>query len=104
MQSARDNLQSLAARVLKDAAPEEAVVLAWPLVCGSAVAQRAQAVSFETGDLHVKVPDLAWQRQLEAFSAQYAHKLSRLAGVTVTRIVYEFDHVPDRQKRWAGPK
>ena len=89
MQSARQDLESLAARVLKDAAPEEAVVLAWPLVCGSAVAERAKAIAFEDGTLRVIVPDRGWQMQLEAFSAQYTDRLSRLAGVVVNRIIYQ---------------
>lgn len=89
MQSARQDLQSLAARVLKDAAPDEAVVLAWPLVCGSAVAERAKAVAFENGTLRVLVPDRGWQMQLEAFSAHYKERLSKLAGVVVSRITYQ---------------
>ena len=89
MQSARQDLQFLTARVLQGAAPEEAVPLAWPLVCGSVVAQRAQATSFEGGVLCVRVPDRGWQSQLEAFSAQYVHKLSRLTGVKITTIHYE---------------
>ena len=89
MQSARQDLQSLAARVLKDAAPEEAAVLAWPLVCGSAVAERAKAIAFENGTLRVVVPDRGWQMQLEAFSAQYSDRLSMLAGVVVNRIVFQ---------------
>ena len=89
MQSARQDLQSLAARVVKDAPPDEAVVLAWPLVCGSAVAERAKAVAFDNGTLRVTVPDRGWQMQLEAFSAQYADRLSRLAGIVVHRIMYQ---------------
>ena len=88
MQPARQDLHALAARVLKDAQPEEAVVLAWPLVCGAAVAKRAEAVSFEDGTLCVRVPDRGWQSQLHAFSPHYLEKLSRLAGVAVTRITY----------------
>jgi hypothetical protein len=89
MQSARQDLQSLAARVLKDAPPHEAAVLAWPLVCGSAVAERSKAIAFEDGTLRVIVPDRGWQMQLEAFSTQYLERLSRLSGVVVSRIVYQ---------------
>jgi hypothetical protein len=89
MQSTRQNLQSLAARVLKNTAPEEAVLLAWPLVCGSSVAERATAIRFENGTLSVCVPDRGWQSQLYDFSAQYSEKLSRLTGVVVERIRYE---------------
>ena len=94
MQSARQNLQALAARVFKDATPQEAVVLAWSLVCGSAVAQRSEALSFENGTLRVRVPDRSWQSQLEAFSAQYVEKLSRLTGASITRIAYEIESAP----------
>jgi len=99
MQSARQDLQSLAARVLKDAPPDEAAVLAWPLVCGPAVAERAKAIAFEDGTLRVIVPDRGWQMPLEAFSAQYADRLSRLAGVVVNRIIYQTaSNAFDRQR------
>jgi hypothetical protein len=89
MQSPRQTLQTLAARVLAGASPEEAVLVAWPLVCGSAVAERASATSFEAGTLRVRVPDRGWQCQLESFSRQYAQKLSTFTGTSVERIQYE---------------
>jgi hypothetical protein len=89
MQPTRQDLGSLAARILKDAAPEEAVVLAWPLVCGSAVAARTEAFSFVDGILWIRVPDSGWKAQLEAFSALYRQKLSELSGIKVNRIGYE---------------
>lgn len=97
MQSARHDLQTLAARVLKDAAPEDAVVLAWPLVCGSAVGERATARCFEQGKLYVSVPDRGWQSQLEAFSRHYMDRLSKISGVTVNRIEYEIASVSSNQ-------
>ena len=89
MQSLRRNLGSLAALVLKDAPREEAVPLAWPLACGSAVAARTQAQEFANGMLRVRVPDLGWKAQLESFSPQYCQKLSELCQVKVERIFYE---------------
>ena len=89
MESARENVKSLARRILRDAAPEEAVALAWPLACGSAVAQRTQALAFSDGILRVRVPDLGWKSQLEAFSPQYSHRLSELSGQAVKLICYE---------------
>ena len=94
MQSTRESLHVLAARLLKDVTPEEAVVLAWPLVCGSAVAQRTEALSFENLTLRVRVPDRSWKSQLEAFSARYVEKLSRLTGASITRIAYEIQSEP----------
>src|SRR5437660_1525063 len=89
MQSARQNLESLAAQVLRNTDPAEGVVLIWPLVCGSAVAERARAVAFENETLRVAVPDKGWQSQLESFTPQYLHRLSNLAGVVVKRVSYE---------------
>ena len=89
MQSARQDLQTLAAHVLKNTDPAEAVVLAWPLVCGAAVAERVRAVAFENETLGVAVPDKGWQSQLEDFTAQYLRRLSTLSGVPVKRILYE---------------
>lgn len=89
MQSARNNLQSLAARVLKGAPPADAVMLAWPLACGSAVAARTSAIAFEDGTLRVRVPDRGWQCQLEAFSPQYAQKIAQICGFPVTAIRFE---------------
>lgn len=91
MKSARQDLNNLAARVFKDANPEEAVLLAWPLVCGTAVARRACAAEFQNGTLRVDVPDRGWQSQLEAFSLQYSQSLSKLTGISVERIVYQIN-------------
>jgi Dna[CI] antecedent, DciA len=91
MQSARQDLHAIAVRVLKDTDPADAVVLAWPLVCGAAVAERVRAFAFENETLRVAVPDKGWQSQLEAFNPQYLHRLSKLAGVAVKRISYEID-------------
>lgn len=89
MESARRDLGKLAAHVLSGTDPEEAVVLAWPLVCGSAVAQRTKATSFQDGTLSVLVPDNGWKSQLEDFSKQYVDGLSRLTRTQVLRIRYE---------------
>ena len=97
MQSARQDLHAIAARVLKDTDPADAVVLAWPLVCGAAVADRVRAVAFENETLRVAVPDKGWQSQLEAFNPQYLHRLSNLVGVTVKRISYEIDIASDKR-------
>src|SRR6185437_4310035 len=91
MQSARNDLNSLAARVLKDAPAEEAAVLAWPLACGSAVAGRTQALLYQNGTLWVRVPDRSWQSQLEDFNPQYKARILLLTGITVERIRYDVE-------------
>ncbi len=91
MQSTRHDLNALAARVLKDAPVEEAVVLAWPLACGSTIAQRAKALEFQDGILRVRVPDKSWQAQLDDFSPQYKAKIRMLTGIDVERIRYDLE-------------
>jgi Dna[CI] antecedent DciA-like protein len=91
MQSTRNDVNSLAARVFKNAPAEEAVVLAWPLACGSAVAGRTQAFAYQDGILRVRVPDRGWQSQLEDFSPQYKAKILALTGVSVERIRYDLE-------------
>ena len=53
--------------LLRTRPAEEAVMLAWPLVCGKEVAARTRAVSFSEGSLIVEVPDTAWRNQLQSF-------------------------------------
>ena len=91
MQPTRNDLNSLAARVFKDAPAEEAVVLAWPLACGSAVAARTQAFSYQDRILWVRVPDRSWQSQLEDFSLHYKAKILAITGISVERIRYDLE-------------
>ena len=89
MQSTRRDLKNLTAHILKGTEPSEAVVVAWPLACGSAVAARTEAVDFVNGTLRVRVPDSGWKAQLEDFSQTYLQKLSELSGSRINRIFYE---------------
>ena len=89
MQPTRNDVNSLAACVFKGVPAEEAVVLAWPLACGSAVAERTEAFSYQNGILRIRVPDRGWQSQLEDFSPQYKAKILSLTGVSVERIRYD---------------
>jgi Dna[CI] antecedent DciA-like protein len=89
MQSARFDLQKLSATILAGLPIEEAAVLAWPLACGSAVAERAQALGFYAGTLQVRVPDAGWRSQLERFSVTYTERLSKLLGTEISRIEFQ---------------
>ncbi len=61
----------------------EAPLLAWPLACGTKIAERAQALSFADGTLTVAVPDETWRRQLQSFVSQY---LAAMSGVTSQKV------------------
>lgn len=89
MDQAGAGLEKIMTQSLRLAAPEQAPLLAWPLVCGSAVAERTRAVSFEAGVLRVEVSDLGWKSGLQAFAPRY------LAGINkyTTQVVYRIEFV-----------
>ncbi len=80
MHSARSDVEKISNKVFARIPPEEACILAWPLVCGSSVAERTEAVGYCNGVLFVKVSDRSWKSQLESFASQYSNKLSILLG------------------------
>jgi hypothetical protein len=65
---------------------EDAHLQAWPLACGSKIAERAKAVSFADGKLTVAVPDETWRRQLQNFVMQYLSALNQVVTEKVNSI------------------
>ena len=63
-------------------------VLAWPLACGHAVAQRTRALDFAAGVLRVEVPDVGWRNELKGLAAQYLAVLNRYVSESVHRIEF----------------
>jgi hypothetical protein len=66
----------------------EAPVLAWPLVCGSKVAERTRALDFTGTVLRVEVPDAGWKREMQSLAPRYLATLNRYAGQKVERIEF----------------
>lgn len=62
--------------------------LAWPLACGSKIAERTTAVSFTDGVLTVVVPDDAWRKQLQSFVPQYLAALNQIVSEPVRHITF----------------
>ena len=58
MEQAGSGLEKIVAQSLRLAPRAEAPLMAWPVVCGSAVAERTRALSFEDGVLRVEVAGL----------------------------------------------
>ena len=101
LEQAGARLEGVVAGSMRRVPRNEAPVLAWPLVCGSAVAERTRAVTFATGILRVEVADAGWKRELQALAPRYVAMINRYAGQTVSRI--EFVVVaPDVVAREAG--
>lgn len=88
MEHAGHGLERVVAGSLRRAPQGEAPLLAWPLVCGSAVAERTRAVKFLDGVLQVEVSDPGWKRELQTLAPRYLAVLNRYAGQTVKRIEF----------------
>ncbi len=76
------------ADALKHSAPEEGPMLAWPLVCGAAVAARTRALSFTAGVLRIEAHDEMWRRQLVDFAPSYVAALNELVSERVVRVEF----------------
>ena len=88
MEHAGAGLEKILIGSLRRVPQDEAPILAWPLVCGSAVAERTRAVEFKDAVLRVEVPDAGWKRELQSLAARYVAALNRYAGQKVERIEF----------------
>lgn len=80
------SLEKIVVGSLRRAPTGQAPLLAWPLVCGSAVAARTTAVNFEKGVLRVEVPDAGWRTELRHLAPQYLAVINRYSTSPVSRI------------------
>ena len=88
MQPIGNGLESVVSRSLRKAPSGEGPMLAWPLACGSAVAQRTRAIEFRDGILQVMVPDAGWRRELQALAPRYVAQINKFCADDVARIEF----------------
>jgi len=81
-------LESVVARALHRAPVGESALLAWPIACGSAVAERTRALTFFDGILQVEVSDSGWHRELTALAPRYLAAINKYSAVPVERIEF----------------
>ncbi len=86
MEAVRTGLRNIMRELLRARPAEEAVLLAWPLVCGKEVAARTAATAFSAGVLTVDVPDQTWRGQLASFVPRYVSEYEKLLGSVVKEI------------------
>jgi len=89
MESVRTGLRQIMQDLLRARPADEAVILAWPLICGKEVAARTQAVSFADGTLTVEVSDVNWRNQLQSFSPRYLSGYESLLGEVVKSVQFK---------------
>jgi hypothetical protein len=86
LEQAGAGLEKIVLGSLRRVPQDEAPLLAWPLVCGSKVAERTRALDFVAAVLRVEVPDAAWKREMQSLAPRYLATLNRYAGKKVERI------------------
>ncbi len=88
MEQAGTGLEKIVLNSLRRVPQADAPLLAWPLVCGSVVADRTRALEFASGILRVEVPDAGWKREMQSLAPRYLATLNRYAGQKVERIEF----------------
>lgn len=88
MEQAGTGLEKIVLNSLRRVPQADAPLLAWPLVCGSVVADRTKALEFASGILRVEVPDAGWKREMQSLAPRYLATLNRYAGQKVERIEF----------------
>jgi len=88
LEHAAAGLDKIVAECLRHAPPAEVPLLAWPLVCGSVVAERTRALAFADGVLRVQVADAAWRSELQTLAPRYLADINRYAARAVRRIEF----------------
>ena len=90
-------LEKLVARTLRRT--DDAPILAWPVACGSAVAGRSRAISFDSGLLVVEVPDAGWRAELRHLAPQYVAAINKCSAIPVERIEFTIAGTERRSQR-----
>ncbi len=88
MEPARAGFHKIIVDILRRAPAEDAALIAWRLICGSAVDARTTALDFREGVLRVKVPDSTWRANLQELAPQYLESLNRMLNTKAERLVF----------------
>jgi len=81
-------LETILAKALHRAPAAESPLLAWPIACGSAVADRTRALSFADGILRVEVADDGWRRELANLAPRYLALINKYSATSIGRIEF----------------
>jgi hypothetical protein len=95
LEGMRDLLKLSLRRSLGALSEKDRLAVAWPVVCGRAMAERGVVVGYVDGVVRVQVEDGAWLRQWMSISVQLAGEMARIAGVRVSEIHFERRGRPD---------
>jgi hypothetical protein len=88
VEQAGAGLEKVVADSLRRMPAAEACLTAWPLVCGSVVAERTRALDFVGGILRVEVADVGWRCELQVLAPRYVAAINRYTTESVQRIEF----------------
>jgi predicted nucleic acid-binding Zn ribbon protein len=86
--AAGPGLEKIVADCVRRMPKDQAPIIAWPLVCGSAVAERTRAIGFSQGILCVEVADNDWRRELQGLAPRYLAAINEYVGDGVKRLEF----------------
>ncbi len=88
MNRASSGVETVIAKALHRAPANQSALLAWPIACGSAVADRTRTLSFSDGVLRVEVADEGWRRELASLAPRYVALINKYSATSVKRIEF----------------
>jgi Dna[CI] antecedent, DciA len=88
LEQAGSGLEKIVAQSLRMAPSGQSPLLAWPVVCGSVVAERTRALAFADGVLRVEVAGQRWRAELQALAPRYVAAINRYTSEAVRRIEF----------------
>ena len=90
MQGMRDLLRDSLGRSLRDLGEEDRLAAAWPVACGSALAERGEVERLdEERVLHVLVAGTEWMQPFLSMRTALQNDVARIAGVPLSGIHFE---------------
>jgi hypothetical protein len=98
LEQASTGLEKIVVNSLRRVPQNDVPLLAWPLVCGSAVAERTRALEFSNSTLRVEVPDAGWKREMQGLAPRYVAALNRYTVPKVERIDFVIRQANDIRK------
>lgn len=89
MEGMRELFRGSLGRSLRALREEDRLAAAWPVACGTTMAEHGTILGYHDGEVRVEVPDGRWLRQMSSMRRQLEPELARVAGVRVTKIHFE---------------
>jgi hypothetical protein len=102
MQHMRDVLRGSLARSLRELPDEDRLAAAWPVACGSSLANHGTISHLDAGGtLHIRVDTAVWMKQFLQMRSALCNDVGRIAGVRLNGI--HFQQQGEQRIRTAKP-